>query len=73
MKFKQFLQEAKLSYKKITFTDGKNEMVIVRSSDDMPSVGDVIDSAANTLDHKSPDFKLYDNVKIKKILKIEDK
>lgn len=71
MSFRNFLNE-KVKYKKITFSDGKNEMVITRESDDLPKVGDVIDSAANTLDHKSPDFKLYDNVKIKKIIKIED-
>lgn len=70
--FKLGVNESKIKYKKVTFTDGKNEMIVVREYDDIPKVGDVLDSASNKLDYKAPDFKLFDNVKVKKILKIED-
>lgn len=74
MTFRDFLSE-KVKYKKITFSDGKNTLYKIMQyfdDSDIPKVGDEIDSAATTLDYKSPDYKVFNDVKIKKIIKIED-
>lgn len=60
----------KIDYYRVGVRFGAEYGIVVRAADNIPSVGDTLDSVASCLDHTSPNFKLFDDVTIEEIIAI---